>query len=456
MRALCVALVLAAGCGKILPLTPDGGGGGDSGGGGDGSSSDPTVYLTVLTTDYSGQPDAAAIAVFQDPTGAVVRDGLVAADGTARAALPMGGSVTVIDVTMSSMTSRLVAITTIEDVRPGDHLTVGATKGPTVFTGASTMMTATFAPFSQNAYHVFSTSCGTSSGMVNVGAPSVAPLSFTDSCHGAAFDLLSIAQISTSPPEYDYVYQSGLPYAANGNVTVPDSWTLMNDFSVTMTNTPSNLSDILVTHSAYMGEINTAGASVDVTPTAGVDSATLPYPPVGTRALIQLSMRSTDSSVPGQQLLEDRVNSVTSSLGVDMSQLQLPWVGVPTETTTGVAWNQNDGGTPDARYVTWVGTWTDPQGVVDNLAWTIEDGKADHSLTLPALPASYAMYDPAQVTGVRLGRASVEYVDYANLAGYDQARPYGPNLTAALANLGVFVDQPVSRRISHTPLVARQ
>jgi hypothetical protein len=50
----------------------------------------------------------------------------------------------------------------------------------------------------------------------------------------------------------------------------------------------------------------------------------------------------------------------------------------------------------------------------------------------------------------------VVYVDYANLDGYDQARPYGPNLKDPLNVLGVFVDQPLERRISHTMFLARQ
>ena len=453
MRSLCVVLVLAAGCGKVLHVTPDGSGGRD-GGGSDGSGADPTVYLTVLSTDGSGQPDAAAIAVFQDGTGAVVRDGLVAADGTAQAALPMGGSVTVIDVTMESMTNRLIQVTTISDVKPGDHLTVGSTRSPTAFDGAQATMTATFTPFSSDGYHSFTTSCGNSFGPVSGAGPSTAPLPFYDACHGATFDLLSTVETSTSPPDDEYVYQTGLTYAANGNVTVPDTWTGMNDLAVTMTNTPADLSDLTVAHSGFMGEVDTATVSVAVPPTPGVDSATVRYAPVGTRGLTTISLRSTAES--GLQQLEDRTNSVTSSLGIDMSQLQLPWVGPAGETTTNVSWDQVDGGTPDARFVTWIGNWTDGNGTNNNLNWTIEDGKADSSITLPALPASYAMYDPSKVSGVRPMSGFVVYVDYANLDGYDQARPYGPNLKDPLNVLGVFVDQPLERRISHTMFLARQ
>ncbi len=438
--------MLCAGCGSVT-ATPDAGPGGGPGsdGGGTGTT---LVQLTVLSTSLDGQPDTGAIAVFQDPSGAAIADGLVDAAGRAQADMPAGGSITVIRVVDPSSTERDVAMTTIRGVQPGDQITVGSTASPASFTGGSSMMTASFTPFAANYTYMFYTTCGGVGG-----SGSSVQLPFVDSCHGASFDLLSVATSTTDPPDVRYIYQTGLTYAANGSVTVPDSWSSMASFTATLTNVPANLADVGLTHATLLGKISAAPVSNSVTqPSPGVVAEMTSYPPsVGNGALVSLVMHNTNAS--GFQTVDVRTQAVAATLGIDLAQQALPWlVGTPTGTLTGASWDQLEGGAPDVRLVTWSGHWTDGARTVF-VNWTLEDGEHATSVALPALPAKYAAYDPGKASGVTVSPPpSVRYLDYDVLDGYDAARRYGPNLGDSLIDLGVLTDRPVVRRLSRTPL----
>jgi hypothetical protein len=338
-------------------------------------------------------------------------------------------------------------LTTIAGVKPGDTLTVGKTASPRSFSGAMTTMNASFTPYASGASYEMDTQCGSFGGALN-GNIGTAQLQFAGSC-AAAFDLLSVATASST--DVRYVYQQNVGYASNGSVTVPNTWTSMNNFTVTLTNVPSDVSSISVFHAAYIGEQEVASESTAIaSPTAGIDTATVLYPPVGTRARISTVMHNANAS--GFQNLEQRTNTLGSTLGMDTSQLQLPWVvAAPTATVMGATWDQIEGGTPDARIVTWFGHWSDATRTY-YLSWEVEDGADSGTFTLPALPAAYAAYDPSKQTSIVVGRPSVVYVDVESLAGYDAARPFGTNLVDNLADIGAFADQPVHRRLSHTPL----
>ncbi|HEX3760179.1 MAG TPA: hypothetical protein VHW23_15790 [Kofleriaceae bacterium] len=432
-----------------MTATPDAGtggepGGGDGGGGGTGTT---LVQLTVLSTAFDGQPDTGAIAVFQDPSGATIAGGLVDAAGHAQADLPAGGSITVIRVVDSSDTERDVAMTTIRGVRPGDPITVGTTRSPAYYTGGSSTMTASFTPIGANYSYAFYTACGGTGG-----SGGTTQLAFIDGCHGATFDLLAVATSTTDPPDVRYVYQTDLAYLANGSVTVPNTWTEASTFTATLNNVPANLGDLELTHTTLLGKIGAAPITAGVTaPSPGVVAAITSYPPgVGAGAIAALALH--DNNASGFQTLEVRTPAVAATLGIDLAQQALPWlVGAPVGTLTGASWDQLEGGTPDVRLVTWNGHWTDGARTVF-VNWTLEDGEHATSVTLPALPAMYAAYDPGKAAGVVVGRPSVLYLDYDALDGYDAARRYGPNLGDSLTDLGVLTDRPLVRRLSRTPL----
>lgn len=435
--------LLVCGCGSVTakPL-PDGGAPGDDGGG----RGTTRVQLTVLSTSGDGAPDTAAIAVFQDPSGATIADGLVDGNGHAQADMPLGGSITVIRITDASDTVRDAALTTIRGVHPGDQIAVGATESPAHATGGSSTMTASFTPFSAGDTYAFYTACGSTGG-----SGGTAQLPFVDSCHGATFDLLSVAQSSSDPADVRYVYQTGLAYRAGGSVAVPNAWSTAASFTATLTHVPSSLADISVTRSTLLGAQPAAPSTAVVTqPAPGVVTATTPYPAdVGNGAVIELALHHENAA--GFQVFDVRTPGVAATQGIDLGQLVLPWiVAAPTGTLTGASWDQLEGGTPDVRLVTWNGHWSDGARTVF-LSWTFEDGDHTTSLTLPALPTAYAAYDPARQIGVTVGRPQVTYLDVDVLDGYDAARRYGPAIGDPLSDLGVLTDRAVQRRTSRTP-----
>src|SRR3954453_13564306 len=94
-RLLWLGLALA-GCSIQSKHAPGGDDDATSDGGTDGSGSAATtiVEVSVLSTSFDGLPDTGAIALFRDPAGAVVGDGLVDSAGHAQADMPDGGTVT--------------------------------------------------------------------------------------------------------------------------------------------------------------------------------------------------------------------------------------------------------------------------------------------------------------------------------------------------------------------------
>ena len=235
-----LALVLAA-C-SIAPKHATGSGGddatGDGGDGSDGGGSAATtmVELTVLSLDSDGLPDTGAVAMFVDPNGNLIADGLVDAAGHAQADMPDGGSVTVLRINDETPTHRNVGLTTITAVRPGDKLVVGDTASPTAFPGAPTTMAVTFTPYAANYSYMFYTACGGTGG-----SSGTASLSLYDACHGNTFDLLAVATSTDTPPDVRYVAIPNVPYVANGTITVPNAWSSTGSFMATLANVPANL-----------------------------------------------------------------------------------------------------------------------------------------------------------------------------------------------------------------------
>jgi hypothetical protein len=391
--------------------------------------------------------DVSAIAIFQDPVGAAVAEGMVDANGHAQADLPLGGSVTVIRITDSTQLDRDISLTTIRGVQPGDEITVGETARQGRVGASDSTMTVQFTPRAAGDSYTFFTSCGGAS----VGQGSSTPLGFMDSCHGASFDLLSVASNSNEDPAAGYVFQTGIPYAAGGSVTVPDTWSPLGTFTATLTHVPADLATLRYSHSIVLGEAGAAffdGALAN--PAAGTVQVTLPSPPVGT-GTGTLADFFLYSALGGSQVVSVRRPDATASVDIDLAH-DLPWiVGPATGTITGASWDQRDGAAPDARLVSWRGRWSD--GTRTNVVtWVIEDGEHTTSVTLPSLPDSYAAYDPTRASGVTVETPTVSYVDVDVLDGYDAARGYGPDLVTPLASLGVLVDRPVQQRVTINPL----
>jgi hypothetical protein len=393
------------------------------------------VDLKVLSYTGDGAPNPQSFAIFMDETGAVVQNGVVDANGDAHASLPGGGAVTVLQIFIDHAAgdAHQETITTIKGVKPGDHLLVGSPKSPTYFGGSSDTMTADITLPAQTNVASLLTPCGS----VHPHSPpdGTATLTFFDSCSTPTFDMLSLAQDTSSVVRY--VWQSGVSHTPDGTVSVPDAWQPMAHSTTTLEHVPAGLQRVAAFEYVLVGRVPTEmdRQAVELPP-AGTNAVSLQYPPNTTDGTV-LSVQT----VQGIAVLE-RMAMIThaspASLTIDFARLPVTKVtGRPTQTATGAIWTQASNGAPDARFVDWSAHWADPSGVNHNVSWRVmEDPQGPAGTSLPPLPADYAIDDPAKADDpsmepnpLHLTGASVTYVDYDNLAGYDAARPYGMSLT---------------------------
>ncbi len=437
-RQLLWCVLLGAGCGSVASSRlPDGGTGNND------AAAPVTVQLSVLTETYDGLPDTTAIAVFQDPSGALIVGGTVDATGHAQADMPFGGSVTVIRVVDVSATERTIGLTTIKGIKPGDQLTVGTTASPSRFAATGTALTASYTALAGNFDYSFATPCGPGVGTA---------LTVFDACHNPALSTIDVLAVAATADASDirYVYQPGTPIAG-ATVAVPNAWREEASFTANVIGIPSGLSAMTVSHLTIMGSTVATQNTASV-PAASLTASALPvtmlYPEAGASTVLTTGLRNGNPSA--FQVVDVRTNEVSNTEDLDLSQDPLPWINsTVSSTATGMSWTQAGSGTPDARITVWTAQLIDSTPAT-TVTWTVEDGEQTSSTVLPSrLPDAYAAYDPHN-SSVGLDNGLVYYVAYSNLDGYDAARPYGPNLmTPRLSDLGVFVGQPLQRRISY-------
>lgn len=403
------------------------------------------VKATVLTTLGDGAPDTTAKLVFQDPDGNVVSDVMVDAMGGAQAMLPRGGTVTAIRITTDTSANLVASLTTISGVKPGDDLTLGLKASATITNqGGQTTMTATFPAASGATSYQFYTSCGFS-GLSTTSPASPVTLSFRDSCHGTTFDLLGVAFGGTVP---QFVKLTNVNYQSGGSFNVPVGFIPMANFTVNLTNIPDVVSSMSVSRSTMIGNLPVYGAGVGVgDPPAGGLTVPVTFPQnVGTRSELSIFMSRPDAE-HGQRH-EVHTATLGTSASVDLGTLQLPWFTGITPTLTGATWTMvAPGDAPDGMMTRWSGGWIDGTRSV-SIAWSVVQPAEMTGMTLPRLPAAYAMLDPGQQTvAVTPGTMTLYMADFDNLAGYDELRQMPETLlTQPIGTMGAFVGMPFQRR----------
>ena len=383
---------------------------------------DPSrVWVHVTDTTGDGGPDASAVVVFMDSSGAVVQDGTVDASGDASVELPGGGSVTVLQVSIDPGTgAHQDRLMTFRGVKPGDFLHAGPARAVNTFSGPSYSMTAHLPLDAYQAQLYFECGNGTTIGPPN----GLQTLTFYDSCRTSSFDVLMMENMSGVA---EFVWQPGLTFADHGDVTIADNFALMAKTSSPITNVPPGLSNVGVWLYTNVGALRVGMDQQSVQlPSGGDQTIALRYPPgAGTSTLLYAAEFSALSST---QSFARVTTGSPATIGLDLASLPLPTISTRAmQTPSTVTWTQSDAGAPDARYVTWLGSWTDAGTNTKHTAvWGIvEDPSGTTSSSLVPLPPAYAADDPSHASNPTLLGATVAYVDYDNLGGYDQARPFG-------------------------------
>jgi hypothetical protein len=402
------------------------------------------VTVTVLSTVGDGVPDSTAKVVFQDPDGVVVSDTTVDAMGHAQAMLPRGGTVSAIRITMDTPANLTASITSTLGVLPGDNLTFGLKANATILNqgGVTTMTATSFMPVTGATNYRFYTPCG----FAGMAAAAPVTLSFHDSCHGATFDLLGVTLGGTP----NFLFLTGVTYTNNGSFAIPVLFNPMASFTINMTNVPDAVSSMSVARTTLLNNtpVLTNSTIVQGDPPAGNVSAMVLYPQgVGTRSELSILMGRPDATINQQH--DVHTASLGTSATVDLGPQQLPWFTNLAQTATGATWTMVAPGTPpDGMMVTWAGSWSDGARPVA-ISWSVAQAASMTGMTLPKLPAAYAMIDPGQQTRTVTPTSAIMYMaDYDNLAGYDQLRQMPETLlTTPIGIMGAFVGMPFQRRI---------
>jgi len=377
------------------------------------------VDVTVLTSTGDGAPDPTAIAVFTDHNGTVISAGMVDSNGHASAELPDGGDLTVLQaVDESGAPRRQDRLTTILGVVGGDQLVLGVPPDPAHRGGTETTMMFDYTPINTSMPPALFAACpdfGVNQSTITLG--------FYASCVTPKFDLLLLQDSMSAGRFYDW--QPDNVYSAGDHFTMPDNWLAIGHNTTTFTNIPANLPNVAAELDVVIG-----GRKMRL----DLETLQLPAPGNGTLSLEYVpEVRPMSIAVRygnGINYVETHVLATTSvpdPASFDLAELPLPHLTKVMPAADGVAWSESRAGAPDARLVTWFGSWT-AAGVGHDAVWLVEDdGSARAGITLPSLPAAYAADDPT-TNSPTVGGASVLYFDYDNLDGYDAARPHGPAL----------------------------
>jgi hypothetical protein len=357
------------------------------------------------------------IVVFYDETGAIVSHGEVDADGRAHGYLPHGGSVTALRSALDGQ--RVISISTVHHVEPGDQLTFDARIQDPTPTGAEDVMTATYTPPTGGDFSI-DRACGlTGTTTGQAGAPLL--LHFFESCTTPTFDMLLM---SIAAPR-QFLWMPDIPYVGGGNFNVPNSWQLFGTLDVTFANLPGTPTDLRVITSLLVGPKRAQQFDEGVQLSSAAPTVSHPWPVGAGRGTAVLAYLGPVLHLDTRMVVGD---PAASTIAMDVTALPLPTFPddeLPTQTVGGATWNQS--GTPagDLREVVWHARAAGPNGVRNAFFVTVfDDPTTPATMSLLPLPDDYADRDPTKVLPVALELvgSAVHYVDYDILDGYPDAR----------------------------------
>jgi hypothetical protein len=195
-------------------------------------------------------------------------------------------------------------------------------------------------------------------------------------------------------------------------------------------------------------------------PPAGLNQVVVPFEQgFGTRS--DVTLQEFRNGISGGQSLEIVTPTLTNSIDFDQAALELPSLGSPAVTPSGMTWTTVFPGTADGAELQWSGKWTTAQGVATTILWRIALPVAATGAALIHLPAKFARLDPGQQTvTVSPTIAQINMVNYDLVNGYDQFRLQPETLslapgtgvvaTSRLPDVGPFNGMAVQRAAGGT------
>jgi len=275
--------------------------------------------VTIEVRDRMGGPLAAALVVFADAAGAQIAEMPTGPDGLATAALPPGGSATVIRTINRAGAGSDLNVTTYLDLWPGAHVITQAE----IDQGTRAVRVNFTAPTSTTQFVVHA-SCATSK---SGGSP--VSLDVPDRC--PMFDVIvTAAPSSSSMPTHAAI----LPNQTGAILTVPlSSFQPTRMLSGTLIGLPTNTSSRTFNASGWVTSALPATGSPLSMPTidaAGVVSAIAHPTGVGVASQLTVFHQPIAGGPMFRQIVHERLAAATTTLDRNFGGMLMPWVGNPT------------------------------------------------------------------------------------------------------------------------------
>ena len=360
------------------------------------------VTATVHALEAGEELVAGAAVLFHDPDGALVAHETTDASGRAEADLLPGGSVTVVD-TISDPTSTLLR--TVFGAEPGDDLVFGPIRrqsGELVGT-----MTVELLGGTGTAYRIINGCSSYTTGETS------SVMQFFDHCAPATFEVHVVAHDATGL-EIGYAAVENVPYVEGGTITVPDNWSSVTPYQLTIEGIPPEMTDAFSILRVRYGEDLVSASARSGAPSGGTFAVTGGYPqvPIGADEL-QIATVGFDSDTESHTLIETRTG-LTSTWSLDAATILPRLSGAAFDPDAGrVSWIETGGGSdPDAASV-----WLDYRSNAGKPhRWRLWGPPDRTEVVLPALPDELL----AEVATLELALIHLHGADTVD--GYDAIR----------------------------------
>ena len=337
MRALLLAAVVACGSSHGVP---GGDAPGDSQGGSDAPQMDaPPVRgnVTVHLVDKTGAPVAGDTVAFVDTdTTATVMT--TDASGAAAASVYPGASVTAEHVLVFMPPPNIILLATVDDVVPGDTVTLNVDafldgEAPLDTTSAGTF-TVSFPSYTGANHYVIYTPCGAT----NTTKTSNNAIAFAAGCVAATMDVAVLAESNTNAVLAS-IDQSGVAFTSGGSVTIAGTWAAPATISATYTNAGSTVQNVQLARMTpdLRGSIAPPPPTILAADVTGASTMLQLTAPTSASAVMQTLARPCKSGdttctqmTSAWQTITQVVDGTQTAYSLDVGAQLLPWLGYPT------------------------------------------------------------------------------------------------------------------------------
>ncbi len=370
------------------------------------------VEVRLLSPNDGRTPIVNLPVVFLEPDGTLAATTLSDSNGVASAELLPGGSVLAFGQTTFPDTRPWTWA--VLGVEPGDVITLGGLKdsGPAIGE-----MTITVPARADATSYVVRSPCGFFGGSGGLDVT----IEYYDVCADSPFPLVAVAYDTTSV--LGTILVPSVVASDGSGYVVPGAWQAFAERPVRITGVPRGVMNAFASFGAGIE----SGVKVAVTlaggaggPVDGAIDLTAKWIDGLDEGRLEISVYD-DAADVGYQSYRVWVPGGLGTATVDLTDLLLPWLGVPTydAATRTIAWPHEGDAAWDATSVELLWQAGAMQG-----SWTILAPPGAHAIVLPEVPAAFAAWLPEDAVAtdlvVRLFEASDLDWDGTRATGFDR------------------------------------